>query len=634
MALSFLDTPYSGMSKNLNPAYNDMVFVVNENKFKERNSFRYIFDVYVDGEKRGQMKHFPDFETGFGVVNVNQVVQSYLSHNLNCIKPSFNVVNKAVCTYQVKCGVEYSRRNRYNELSFVTINSIVYLRVHFEQPHNLRVGDILRLQPDNLNINPNANTTAMRVAQVVSDNIVRMTGSGNYTTPETVGGWGFEAENFNDNAWYPINGVAHVGFTIPNSRPTRIRVGDTVLIHQFGTPTNPQYNGEWKVIKIDNTYVSGHQTIVTNARWGVSTPAEEGMILSYNNYEFTEELSSASESTTWAFNGAFQYDETQKINITNFTPFINGRRFLSNAPKEFNITNNDFHTLSFLGGSQFNGNYTVLLNIETTHNNGTVTHHQYDGVPVNSFTTSSNNKEIIQEVGVGTGNIAALTTAHTWGNTTPISLTNIKSYKVWLSGADSNTSGVSTEKIKFNIVCKKKYQPIRLAWVNRYGTFDYFTFFLRNNKTLSVERNSFDKKLGKVQSDNKYNYNVGDRSSTVYNIKANDVIDCYSDFLTQNEAEWMEELFTSPEVYQIKDGKILPIILLNDNIEIGNKDNYNLIIYNIQFRYAFNKNTQRGGDSASNYLGATLPPSGTGTGSTGGGGTVLAVVDTTPFSIG
>jgi hypothetical protein len=618
MAITVIDTPYSGLTTRFNPAYNDMVFVLNETKFKSRPGFKFIVDVIVDGEKRAQLRQFPDFETEYGIANINEIVQAYLSSNLNCLKPGFSLVNNAVCTYQVSVGQEFSRQNRYTKIDFVVINSINYARFTTAQPHNLRVGDIVRVSPDDRGINPNGNISALRVAQIINDNTFRVTGPGGYTVIDNTGGWIHEGENFSDNAFSGVDGINYVGFTIPTSRPTRLKVGNTVIVHQFAAnPTNPQYNGEWKVIKIHT--VSGNQIITINCPYGNSSPVEEGVIFAYDNYEILNEWSSLTPS--WAYNAAYQYGENHKVEASIFTPITIGKRFLTNAPKEHNVTMDDYHSLSFLGGTNFNGIYSQVLNIEVTKNNGQVIHH-ITGIPANPFSANGLDKSIIQEVGCGPKNIANLTTLNTIFQTQPINLNDVKSYKVWLSGTNLNTSGPSTEKIKFNIICPTKWQPIQLAFLNRLGTFDYYTFRLKNEKNLSIERATFNRKLGQVSS-NKYGYNVGDRGTTVYNTRATESVICSSDYLNQKEADWLEELITSPEVFHIKNGQLLPVIILTNSFKLAQKVNDPLIIVTTEFKYANPKILQRGGESASNYKGATITTAGgTGTGGTGSGGTI------------
>jgi hypothetical protein len=71
-----------------------------------------------------------------------------------------------------------------------------------------------------------------------------------------------------------------------------------------------------------------------------------------------------------------------------------------------------------------------------------------------------------------------------------------------------------------------------------------------------------------------------------------------SNWLTNDEAAWLEELWTSPEVYLL-DGTFnsssaeLPVTVTNENFVVGEKENRGLIAYTINIEYAYNKIIQR-----------------------------------------
>lgn len=143
-----------------------------------------------------------------------------------------------------------------------------------------------------------------------------------------------------------------------------------------------------------------------------------------------------------------------------------------------------------------------------------------------------------------------------------------------------------SEKFRFKINKKcSEYERIRLCWLNRHGGWDYFTFNRDSKKTLEVQRTQYTKTM-------KWDYAVGDRGDTILSQKAKDTFTLNSDWVTEYEARWIEELFSSPEVYQVSNGEILPIII-TDNTFVTQTYLRNQI-FNIQvnYRYSYNINLQ------------------------------------------
>jgi hypothetical protein len=91
----------------------------------------------------------------------------------------------------------------------------------------------------------------------------------------------------------------------------------------------------------------------------------------------------------------------------------------------------------------------------------------------------------------------------------------------------------------------------------------------------------------------KYNYSVGDRGNKVYNVQANDSEIVFSNWLSDEEAVWLEQLFISSEVFLLDGIVELPIVVDDTNVTIGEKENRGLISYSINFTNAYNKIIQR-----------------------------------------
>lgn len=145
--------------------------------------------------------------------------------------------------------------------------------------------------------------------------------------------------------------------------------------------------------------------------------------------------------------------------------------------------------------------------------------------------------------------------------------------------------GIS-EKFRFKINKKcTQYERVRLCWLNRHGGWDYFTFNKDNKKTVEVQRKQYTKTL-------KWDYAVGDRGDTILSQKGKESYLLNSDWVTEYEAQWIEELFTSPEVYHISNGEKLPIIVLDNSYTVQTYLRDQIFNIQINYSYAYNINLQ------------------------------------------
>lgn len=158
-----------------------------------------------------------------------------------------------------------------------------------------------------------------------------------------------------------------------------------------------------------------------------------------------------------------------------------------------------------------------------------------------------------------------------------------------------------SEIFRFNVKCDcERWTPYRFVWLNRLGGFDAYTFRLKSTETITSERKEYTKFLSYLQPDNTFGYNKGDRGRTVYNTDSIVTYNVISTWHSEETHKWLEELFTSPEVYLIntKNSGITydPIVITKNSVEIKNKNGFGnrLLSHDIQFVKSYKKVIQRG----------------------------------------
>ena len=110
--------------------------------------------------------------------------------------------------------------------------------------------------------------------------------------------------------------------------------------------------------------------------------------------------------------------------------------------------------------------------------------------------------------------------------------------------------------LRINYQCSK-YPVHTLAWLNPYGGYESQTFGLVSKKTIDVTRKSFSQLPYRVSSGGDITYTAngvyyGGRRGFSTNTKTR--LKMTSHILTDEEYEWLADLFISPEVYFCIDG--------------------------------------------------------------------------------
>lgn len=145
---------------------------------------------------------------------------------------------------------------------------------------------------------------------------------------------------------------------------------------------------------------------------------------------------------------------------------------------------------------------------------------------------------------------------------------SVKYYEVWFNSFD---------KIRVDVVCNPKYNPINIHFMNAWGMWDSERFDLVSKLNMSVERKGFE------QRDYRFNGNAVDYKSssnryyegaTNYSNKESYTYKLTADALTDAEYTWMADLIASPQILMEIDGYFYPVTLIDNTYEFS-KNVYN-----------------------------------------------------------
>lgn len=134
-------------------------------------------------------------------------------------------------------------------------------------------------------------------------------------------------------------------------------------------------------------------------------------------------------------------------------------------------------------------------------------------------------------------NLATLTTG-----VQPIVTSSVASYII----AAENAGITRSRQYIFNVVdCSK----VTLHFLNDLGGFDMFIFDASDKTSFKFEKKHYKKDPQELQSDGTIDYSQVNREWVNYYVKQIKTMKLTSDWITDDEAVWLRQMFSSPEIY-------------------------------------------------------------------------------------
>jgi hypothetical protein len=116
-----------------------------------------------------------------------------------------------------------------------------------------------------------------------------------------------------------------------------------------------------------------------------------------------------------------------------------------------------------------------------------------------------------------------------------------------------NEDGTLGQIYTINVNCPnaKDYESIRLAWLNQWGAWDYYTFTMKSVRSTSTNRTTYTQMQG-TWNDSRYRIDGFKGGRKNFRVNSTERISVNTDFVTEADAVWFEELINSQDVYIIK----------------------------------------------------------------------------------
>ena len=169
----------------------------------------------------------------------------------------------------------------------------------------------------------------------------------------------------------------------------------------------------------------------------------------------------------------------------------------------------------------------------------------------------------------------------------------IPSNSAWYEITTRGTSASSLPVVyTINTTCTK-YDSKRIYFLNKLGAYDAFTFDLVSRENNAIERKQYRRNLGGF-SGSSYVYTDFQRSGIIYETQVKETMVLNSNWITELESAWLEEMLTSPITYMETTDGIEVVNVTDSNYEVRKTVNDKLFNLQITIEKSYLKTRQRG----------------------------------------
>ena len=136
----------------------------------------------------------------------------------------------------------------------------------------------------------------------------------------------------------------------------------------------------------------------------------------------------------------------------------------------------------------------------------------------------------------------------------------------WYSIQPFNNNTALGTPVYYSVVCKQKYPNIRIKWKNRYGQFDWFSFYMVNRQSFQTTKRSYQPQLGQWNAAT-LTYTQYDSSNLNYIVDSKQSIQVNTDWVDESYNEIFKQFLVSEEIYWVKSATdLLPLTINTDNV--------------------------------------------------------------------
>ena len=278
-------------------------------------------------------------------------------------------------------------------------------------------------------------------------------------------------------------------------------------------------------------------------------------------------------------------------------------RFLTDAPRIQYIQNEENYVLYYLNGQTgdrqvIEADYAVFEFYDVNNNLITRTNQELNkaGSPYQSPTDYTDNLQIFA-LPCGPIDIHNIfNSGVNWDNVAYYRVQLFYSYPTFDYRRQTiGPLGPVSEAFYFYLYTNCYPESTRICWLNDNGTYDYFTFRSYRQDTKKVTQQYYDNRYYATNLASP-DRNVG-RTNKTFDTSVSQEIVLQSEYLNVGQGQWLEQLFTSPQIYLLQNDftspidrqdkiykALSPLQLLSTQVDTITKKHQKLNKYSITFK--------------------------------------------------
>ena len=192
-------------------------------------------------------------------------------------------------------------------------------------------------------------------------------------------------------------------------------------------------------------------------------------------------------------------------------------------------------------------------------------------------------------------------------NVGPAALTNIAIYPNISTQINAGNvkyiyayASFTSNKLKMYVDYQCDYDndpPYTIGWIGQLGTLEVFSPGTPLRKVTNINRKEYDRTFVRYE-DFLPSYNQSNRGKTTYTTEYSDTYEFTTDWLNEEQAQWLSGLFESNQVvFNISPDKFyndqLPVTITNSSYTVNNSTSRNkLFQYTVQFKYSLDRHSR------------------------------------------
>lgn len=540
--------------KEFVPVYNPIEWVMDSDK-KTENSFKYVADVFVSGVTTPaffRLKTQADPSKGFGVFDIHRILENFLSSDIDKSTFGFQRNQQSFIRYDIKFGEEFdatpaasSGTTVFPDLLVKTDNFVFNGAQEFLDWKDFKTDDFVI---DTSEADHNFLTNAPALLRKIRNG----------------------ADAWLHFMWDTVNEVDRMQVVTFDENDNQIQV-----VHIKNNFTNVSDHVQ-RFLRVSagfnmNSILSGD--VILGSLPILTTSIQKYTINLLNNATGSEIIQNgdfSANGTNWNNEGTvvWVFDGSDAAASGTGGAFPSAILTQNLSPT---LKANKVYELTFDINVSVNNNLNVSLESPSSFST--------------NFTTTGTKTIIIDLTGLTDKNKILFTHTELAGGADSVEIDNVSIKEL--------KPKMFKQEFLIDYECTK-HDIFTVHFLNKLGGFDTFSFIRLSRRIADIDRIEYKRNTGTLNADGTLTYAGTDRGIVTLDTSIEDRVTVSSDWLTEAESIWLQELITSPEVFFDNGTELQAINISNTRYEKKKLANEVIFNYELEFKFGQIHSRQRG----------------------------------------